>query len=198
MTNMTLDFPKTLNLLSSMYLCKPTREAIENWKALLSEDVPDFMLDLKDAIDEINLNSEQELEDLLWEYTRLFIGPYKLPCPPWESVYTSPKKLMMQDAYSEVQNFYGKVGLAINNPDIMPDHTGAELNFMAVLFQKMDNEPEKRLYYMDIAKRFIDEHLIKWVPQFTMDMEKATDSHFYKALAKATMNLVFEINNKFT
>jgi TorA maturation chaperone TorD len=46
---------------------------------------------LKGALDAINLESEEELEELLWDYTRLFIGPYHLPCPPLESVYTSPK-----------------------------------------------------------------------------------------------------------
>jgi len=178
-----------------MYLCKPTRETIENWKTLLSLDVSDLLSPLRVTINEIDLNSRQELEDLLWEYTRLFIGPYKLPCPPWESVYTSSKRLMMQDAYDEVKNIYTKIGLTINNPDIMYDHIGAELNFMAVLFQKMDNEPQNRLFYMDIAKRFLEDHLIKWIPQFTMDMEKATDSQFFKALAQVTRNLV---NNKFT
>ena len=148
------------------------------------------MLDLKDALDEIDLKSERELKDLIWEYTRLFIGPYKLPCPPWESVYTSPKKLLMQDAYDEVQKSYEKIGLIINNPDILPDHIGAELNFLAVLFQKINSEPEKRLSYMNIAKIFCDEHLMKWIPQFTRDMEAAADSSFYKGLARATRDFL--------
>ncbi len=194
MSIMTLDFPEVLNLLSSMYLCKPTKEALENWKILLSENVPDFLLDLKNAVDSINLDSEQEVEDLLWEYTRLFIGPYKLPCPPWESVYTSPKKLMMQDAYDEVLDFYSGTYLAVNNPDIMPDHIGVELNFLAVLFQKIDREPEKMSYCTNIAIRFLDEHIIKWVPEFTQDMEDVADSSFYKALARATRNFINKLN----
>ncbi len=144
------------------------------------------MLDLKGALDEIDLKSERELKDLLWEYTRLFIGPYKLPCPPWESVYTSPKKLLMQDAYDEVQNSYDELGLMINNPDILSDHIGAELNFLAVLFQKINSEPGKRLSYVNIAKKFCDEHLMKWIPQFTRDMEEAANILFYETLARVT------------
>ena len=144
------------------------------------------MLDLKDALDEIDLKSERELKDLLWEYTRLFIGPYKLPCPPWESVYTSPKKLLMQDAYDEVQKSYDELGLMVNNLDILPDHIGAELNFLAVLFQKINSEPEKRLSYINIAKKFCDEHLMKWIPQFTRDMEEAANILFYETLARVT------------
>ncbi|MBI5098450.1 MAG: molecular chaperone TorD family protein [Nitrospirae bacterium] len=176
-------------------MCKPTKEALENWKILLSEGIPDFMSDLKDAIDEIDITSEQELDDLLWEYTRLFIGPYKLPCPPWESVYTSPKKLMMQNAYDEVLDFYVKSGLTVNNPDIMPDHIGAELNFLAVLLQRINDDPEKRSHCLDTANRFLNTHVITWIPKFTRDMEDAADSSLYKELAKVTRHILLDTIN---
>jgi TorA maturation chaperone TorD len=189
---MTMDFSDTLSLLSSMYLCKPAKEALENWKALLSGDVPDYMRDMKNAVDEINPGSEQELEDLLWEYTRLFIGPYKLPSPPWESVYTSPKRLMMQDAHTEIQRLYGEAGLAMNNADIMADHIGAELNFMAVLCRKRDAGNEKDIS-APVLKTLLHDHLLKWAPSFAHDMESAAESPFYKALALATGRLLQEV-----
>ncbi|MBI3592879.1 MAG: molecular chaperone TorD family protein, partial [Nitrospirae bacterium] len=147
----------------------------------------------KDAIDKINTDSDEELDDLLWEYTRLFIGPYKLPCPPWESVYTSTKRLMMQDAYAEVRNLYAETGLTISSPDIMFDHIGAELNFLAVLLQRMNSEPEKSYYYRDIAKKFLDRHLMNWVPQFARDMENASDSLLYRTLPKVTGHVLYMI-----
>ena len=177
-------------LLGSMYLCKPDRETLSSWKALLSEAVPDILSDLKNALDKIDIASDSELEDLLWEYTRLFIGPYKLPCPPWESVYTSPKRLMMQEAYDEVRDYYNKAELTINNQGIMADHIGAELNFLAVVLQKANSDPEKEQYYRNLAKGFLTEHIIKWVPQFARDMEDAADLPFYKTLAKVTRSMV--------
>ena len=191
------DPKRTLSLLSSMYLCKPTKGAIENWKILLAEDSPGFMSGLKESIDGIDLDSDKQLSDLLWEYTRLFIGPYKLPCPPWESVYTSGKRLMMQEAHDEVQGFYYELGLQIDNPDIMPDHIGAELNFLAVLESKISEDHEKRPYYKDIAKRFLDEHLMRWIPQFTLDMEEAAGSPLYKALAHLTRDFIMNECNFF-
>ncbi len=185
-----MDFQRTLILLSSMYLCQPTREAVENWKKLLSEDIPDLLADSKNALGQIDPNSELKLEDLLWEYTRLFIGPYKLPCPPWESVYTSPQRLMMQEACDEVKSSYNEIGLTVNNPDIMPDHIGIELNFLALLYEKMESNPEKRLSYLAFAKRFLDEHLTRWIFQFTADMEEAADTFFYKTLARVTRNFI--------
>ncbi len=192
---MAIEASNILGLLSIFYLCKPTKEAVENWRLLLSEDIPDSLLKLKDALDKIDLNSDHELEDLLWEFTRLFIGPYKLPCPPWESVYTSGRRLMMQEARDQVQDFYSEVGLKIGNPNIMTDHIGAELNFLAVLHEKMDGNPEKGSYYTNLAKRFLDEHLMKWIPQFTLDMEESTSSRFYKSLAQVTRDLMLTERN---
>ena len=180
-------------MLSSMYLCKPSPAAVQNWKGALGEDASIFLQDLKKAVSEIDTSSEEELEELACEYTRLFIGPYKLPCPPWESVYTSPKKLMMQDAAEQVSNIYREMGLAIGSGDVMPDHIGAELNFLGVLFGKMNEEPENKEAYVGIMQKFFEEHLNQWVFRFTSDMEESTDSAFYKALAKATGDILHGI-----
>jgi putative dimethyl sulfoxide reductase chaperone len=177
-------------LLGSMYLCKPDRETLDSWRALLSEAVPDILSDLKDTLDKIDMTSDSELEDLLWEYTRLFIGPYQLPCPPWESVYTSPKRLMMQEAYNEVRDYYNKAGLTVNNQGIMADHIGAELNFLAVVLQKAHSDPKKEQYYRDLTRGFLDEHVTKWIPQFARDMEDAADLSFYKTLARVTRSMI--------
>ncbi len=190
MALMTMDFQKALSLLSSMYLCPPTKEVIKNWKPLLDGEVLCSFLGLREAIQKIDLDSEEELEELLWEYTRVFIGPHKLPCPPWESVYTSPASLLMQEAYDQIGNLYSELGLVLNNPNLMTDHLGVELNFLAVLGEKTTEDPERKHYYMGVAQILLNEHLRQWVPQFTLDMEKATDSSFYKALARTTRDFL--------
>jgi TorA maturation chaperone TorD len=184
---------EAINLLSSMYLCKPSKETVQNWKGALDGDASIFLRDLKKSVFEIDTSSEDEIEELVWDYTRLFIGPYKLPCPPWESVYTSPKRLMMQDAAEQVSNIYREIGLAIGSGDVMPDHIGAELNFLGVLFGKINEEPEKRDSYVSIIEKFLEEHLNQWAPRFISDMEKSADSAFYKALAKATGDILHGI-----
>lgn len=181
---------EAFGLLSSMYLCKPSKEALENWKRALAEDTTIFLADLKRAISGIDLNSEEEVENLLSEYTRLFVGPYKLPCPPWESVYTSPKKLMMQDAADQVRALYEGAGLTINSAEVMPDHIGAELNFFALLLQRMNSKTDAKDDYPRITEKLLDEHLLKWVPDFTKDMEEAAETLFYKELARATRKVI--------
>jgi TorA maturation chaperone TorD len=187
---MAAEWSAISSLLGNIYLCKPTREAIKNWKELLSTGSPSSLSELKEAIDRIDLCSEQELEDLLWEFTRLFIGPYKLPCAPWESVYLSAKRLLRQEVHEEVMDFYAQVGLAIRTPDVMADHIGAELNFLSVLLGRIDLNPKKRLYYINAVRRFLDEHLKRWIPHFTRDMEEAATLPLYKALARITRDFI--------
>jgi TorA maturation chaperone TorD len=192
---MTIDYNRTLNLLSSMYLCKPTKDVIEGWRAALDDDTSNIVSSLKKALGDIDAASEQEQEDLLWEFTRLFIGPYKLPCPPWESVYTSPKRLMMQDAYENVVQLFHREGLALGSPDFMADHIGVEINFLALLLRRADGEPERRAHYSGAAKTFAEEHLQTWVPAFTRDLEEAATYPFYKELARATRELIAAVHD---
>lgn len=177
-------------LLGNMYLCKPTRETLSRWRELLVDDPIPGTEELCEAVTAINLDSEQELEDILWEYTRLFIGPDRLPCPPFESVYTSPKRLMMQDAYDQVQQLYAKVGVEMGNDDVMPDHIGAELNFLSVLHYKMGTGSEKLPLYSRVAADFLTSHLQNWVLRFTADMEESSESNLYRALARLTRQAV--------
>lgn len=166
-----------------------------NWKTFLSENTSGFLLGLKAALHKIDHHSGQVLDDLLWEYTRLFIGPYKLPCPPWESVYTSPKRLLMQSAYDRVQDCYREIGLVVSGFDIMPDHIGVELNFLAILYGKIFQGGKKEPHFRALAKKFLEEHLLRWAPQFTQDMASAAHSVFYKELAQTTRNFIFWLSS---
>jgi len=187
--------PATLSLLSSLYLCKPSKEAIANWKIFLSENTSGFLFGLEGALHKIDHHSGQVMDDLLWEYTRLFVGPYKLPCPPWESVYASPKRLLMQSAYDRVQDCYREIGLAVSGFDIMPDHIGAELNFLAILYGKIIQGGKKEPHFRALANKFMDEHLLRWIPQFTQDMASAAHSVFYKELAQTTNKFIFWLSS---
>lgn len=176
--------------MGSMYLCKPTKEAVADWRPLLREVASPFLKELRETLGRIHPDSEREMEDLLWDYTKLFLGPYRLPCPPWESVYTSPKRLLMQEAYDAVSDFYRQAGLSIGDPNVLQDHVGAELSFLAVLYGKMETEPSNAPHHKELAERFLAEHPRRWIPAFSVDMEKAADTEFYKVLARATRDLI--------
>jgi TorA maturation chaperone TorD len=186
----TAELSEACALLGSIYLCQPTREALAAWRTYLDAPPGPLTQELSTAISAIDLHAEPELDELLWEYTRLFIGPYKLAAPPWESVYTSPKRLLMQEAHAQVQEAYAAAEVQMANPGVMPDHVGAELNFMAILGDKMRSEPEREGCYREMADRFAADHLKRWLPAYTADLEMASETPLYRELARATGELV--------
>ena len=177
-------------LLASMYLCRPTADAIGNWWELMSEGVPEALGDLRETLERINLNSAEEMQDLLWDFTRLFIGPYRLPCPPWESVYISPKRLLLQEPSDAVRAAYDRVGVEVGSPSVLPDHVAAELNFMGILLEKIETGSGEVDTYRQLSKDFREEHLRNWIPQFASDLENAAETSLYKALARSTITMV--------
>ncbi len=177
---------RTFGLLSGMYLCRPTREAIEGWRSLFGKEAPDPFRGLHASLLALDPSRESVLDDLLWEYTRLFIGPYRLPSPPWESVYTSPKRLLMQEAYDAVLDLHREAGLTIPDPHIHADHIGSELNFLAVLYERAESGTGDEGKAAEMAERFLSEHLRKWVPAFSGDLEAAAEMDLYRELSRAT------------
>lgn len=93
---------------------------------------------------------------------------------------------MMQAAYGEVQQLYARIGVEVGDAGVMPDHIGAELNFLAILFDRMVTEPEKHAQFEVLAEELLAKHLRNWIPRFTVDMEEASETPFFKALAKIT------------
>ena len=139
------------------------------------------------ALSRIELDSDSMIEDLRWDYTRLFIGPFKLPCPPWESVYRSQARLLMQDAADDVRRVYAAVGLSVEATGMMPDHVGVELHFLALLSETADSNDDPHSEIARLKQAFLNDHLLQWIPQFAADMEAAAETDFYRALARVTV-----------
>lgn len=123
------------------------------------------------------------------EYTRLFIGPFHLAAPPYESVYRPESRgKVMGDSTLDVQARYREEGLALSGSiHDLPDHITAELEFMSYLAEQealwWEGEPEgvrSRLVKQDV---FLSEHLTTWTPLFTQAMLKETRREFYRRLA---------------
>lgn len=130
--------------------------------------------------------------ELAAEYAGLFLSAGRHPVFPYESVYTSEERLLMQEARDEVLSEYRKEGLDritdFNEPE---DHIAIELEFMSYLCQRTIEAMEKgdkegSLAYLKKQGDFLGKHLMVWVPDFCEDLEKATRSDFYKGIAGIT------------
>ena len=133
------------------------------------------------------------ITDLAVDYVRAFIGHgIDAYSAAFESVYTSPKRLMMQEARDEVLAVYRSEGL-----DKLPtwkeseDHLALELEFMAVLGDRIvaaaeaGNEDEaERL--LATQRNFLEDHLASWVPLMTADLRRFAQCGLYRGLASLT------------
>ncbi len=149
------------------------------------------------------------LLDLTIEYSRLFVGPFKLVAPPYSSVYFGDEFHLMSDETLWVMDFYRKMGLVydikLKNP---PDHIAIETEFMYYLiFLEMDALRMKNIKKaMSIWKNqsvFFEKHFKKWVPVFCKKIEDGSENEFYKSLANGLKKFVerstiteFPINTK--
>ena len=126
---------------------------------------------------------EKALTDLQVDYAKVFLGAgisQGGAAFPYESVYTSKKKIMMQEARDQVADIYGQKGLARgeNYKNFSEDHISLEMEYMACLCN--EDIPIKE------QKKFFDEHLVNWVGAFCDDVEKYSFTDFYKAVSKIT------------
>jgi TorA maturation chaperone TorD len=130
--------------------------------------------------------------DLASEYAALFLSVGRKPVFPFESVYTSPERLVMQEARDEVLAEYRKEGLDCIGEFREPeDHIAIELEFMAYLCQKAAEAMEAgdKAAAAEVLQKqegFLQRHLLVWVPDFCQDVQQAAKTGFYKGIAQIT------------
>ncbi|MHC4462620.1 MAG: TorD/DmsD family molecular chaperone [Planctomycetota bacterium] len=137
--------------------------------------------------------SDLELESLKVDYTRLFVGPFKLLAPPYGSVYLEDNRIMAESTI-DVGKWYEKevLNVLIKGP---PDHIAMELEFMYYLAvrqiqaTKEGNSQDIQLY-QNKQKLFLCSHLARWLSKFTENVQKNAQTEFYRKLAGLTETFV--------
>ncbi len=129
---------------------------------------------------------DEPLEDLAVEYARLFIGPGK-HIPPYESVYVDNS--LATRTTDEIARFIEGHGFAYR-PEYhgLPDHVSVELEFMQGLAREEAGAWERGELaaagtQAEIQVRFIEEHLLRWLPAFCADIVDNTKQSFYREFA---------------
>ena len=124
------------------------------------------------------------------DYARLFLSLHKVPAHPSESTYR--EGTMMQHHRDEVLELYWSFGLTAGKEFTEPeDHIATELSFMAFLCQKTNQalqkgDIKKAKEYAEAQKKFLANHLIKWVPNLVKDVLQYSQTPFYKGIAVLT------------
>lgn len=133
---------------------------------------------------------------LNWDFTRMFIGPYKLKAPLWESAYINKERLLFQTETLLVRREYLKYRLLpVNFGSEADDHLGLELHYLYQLNEMMKESFEKN----DIVKvngmiedqiSFLNDHLLVWVPQLKEKIIEHAKYDFYKGIVKILLGFL--------
>lgn len=142
---------------------------------------------------------EHTITELAADYMRVFFGHgYNghAAAYPFESVYSSERRLLMQDARDEVLALYRAAGLEKQESwKEGEDHMALELEYMQILAQRTadalesDNEPQA-VKLVRSQKNFLEDHLSGWAPLLSEQMQRFAQTDFYKGLALLTDGFV--------
>jgi TorA maturation chaperone TorD len=130
-----------------------------------------------------------ELESLKVDFTRLFVGPFKLLAAPYGSVYLEDNRILGNSTI-DVRSFYENEGLEVVIKDA-PDHIAMELEFMHYLVTKQIEAAGKaNLQIMQSClqkqQSFLQTHLTRWLPRFVANVQENAQTEFYKKLTQLT------------
>jgi TorA maturation chaperone TorD len=117
--------------------------------------------------------SSDRLENLLVDYTRLFLGPVRALAQPYASVWMNGE--------TPVLPMYAEAGFEIDESfRDLPDHIAVELEFLYLLIHRDD----------DLRRRVLAEHLGRWIPAFTQAVWTGAASAFYRELVVLTDRMI--------
>lgn len=131
-------------------------------------------------------------DELLLDYSRLFLGPFEIPAKPYGSVWLEGEKVAMGSSTVAVRELYRQGGfeMADDFPEL-PDHVAVELEFLYLLTFR-ENEGRRAgdaQALRDIGEqksRFLREHLGEWIGAFAEAVRKSAGTEFYRQLAALT------------
>ena len=185
----------------SALLCQPEEELIQNneifdtLKLALSNVNPDCSEIAGRMQEAVKQSTAQEL---LIEYTRLFIGPFKTLVSPYSSLYFGSETLM-SDETVWVVDFYRKAGLKFDQETKeAPDHIAIETEFVYWLIHNeikaLDSGDRDRASSMwENQQEFFAKHYKKWVSEFCAKVATETNNEYFKLLSECFGKFIADV-----
>lgn len=143
---------------------------------------------------------DDSVTELAIDYVSTFIGHgvngYSAAYP-YESVYTSERRLLMQEARAEVLATLRENELMRGAWNEAEDHIALELEFMQRMALRAaealgDAAEDEAIAYLRTSYDFLENHLLNWVPMLVADMRMHARTLFYQGLAQLTLGSLQE------
>ncbi|MEC4674353.1 MAG: molecular chaperone TorD family protein [Nitrospirota bacterium] len=136
--------------------------------------------------------SNWDIQDLRDEHRRVFSNVIALDCPPYETLFGNDHVFGQSYVMGDIAGFYTAFGLQLAQ-DIHErlDHLSVELEFLHFLAYKESyalchDGPEKVKTVVEAEKKFVKEHIGRWVPLFSGMLNKKANYGLYKIIADIT------------
>lgn len=140
-------------------------------------------------------NFEELSQRLASEHARLFLGLRQGygPPPPYESLWREAR--VLGDSTLAVATAYSEAGFEDAGQCGPCDHIASELRFLASLCHAeaeaaAKGETGEAAWARERQINFIDDHLLRWVPQYCQELARQSREPLYAALARATGKVV--------
>ncbi|MDK2744803.1 MAG: molecular chaperone TorD family protein [Nitrospira sp. BO4] len=133
-----------------------------------------------------------QLSDLQSEHRRVFSNVITLDCPPYETLFGNDHVFAQSHVMGDISGFYKAFGVELSK-DIHErlDHLSVEFEFMHFLaykesYSRCHDVIEKTQIVVDAQKKFVKNHIGRWVPLFCRMLTKKADSGLFKLVADMT------------
>ncbi len=137
-----------------------------------------------------------KLVDLQAEHRRVFSNVITLDCPPYETLFGNDHVFGQSQVMGDIAGFYKAFGVELSR-DIHErlDHLSVEFEFMHFLaykesYARCHDGADKTQIVVDAQKKFVKEHIGRWVPLFARMLAKKADSGFFKLLAEMSSDWI--------
>ncbi|MEX2162110.1 MAG: molecular chaperone TorD family protein [Anaerolineales bacterium] len=131
------------------------------------------------------------VSDMRVEYTRLFVGPGMMPCPPYESVFDqnrpeADRGTVQGPCAKSMEDNLSAEGLVIDLGRVeLADHVAIELEWMAYLLaQAVKTSPDSNMGQVSRADAFLNDHLATWLPEFGQKVVDNAKHPFFASLGE--------------
>jgi TorA maturation chaperone TorD len=131
----------------------------------------------------------RQVDELAADFAAIYLT-HGYAASPCESVWLDEEGLAMQQPMFQVRQFYARHGMGV--PDWRKradDHLVYQLQFLAALLEA--EEPQA----LAEAARFLDEHALRWVPDFARRVTSRAATAFYAGLAMLTAAYLEELRD---
>lgn len=182
--------------LASLYLYELTADQVEALAGVtVEDDGSDVARGLGIIREYLRHRDRATPQALAVDYAHVFLGAGtydKIMAPPYESVFTSEERILMQDARDGALAYYRAEGLELPADNTTPeDHLGFELQFAALLAERMAEaleagEAARAAELADLQRSFFTYHQANWLPALCDAVEEHAQTAFYRGVALVT------------